>query len=123
MADKWQAIQEFWESFGLPAYAESSVPDDAKMPYITYSPQIGQMDAILNLTGSLWYESVSWAEISRKALQIAFAVNANGYYLKKIDGGYMLLTQGDPFAQRMTDENDKVRRIYFNIQAKFLTAY
>ena len=61
MADKWQAIQEFWESFGLPAYDESSVPDDAKMPYITYSPQIGQMDAILNLTGSLWYESVSWA--------------------------------------------------------------
>lgn len=41
--NKAQAIQAFWESFGVPAYEESTVPDDAVMPYITYSmdPVIG----------------------------------------------------------------------------------
>ena len=30
------AIYQFWNSFGLAAYEENSVPDDATFPYITY---------------------------------------------------------------------------------------
>ena len=35
--NKEQAIHFFWSQFGLPAYDENSVPDDAQMPYITYN--------------------------------------------------------------------------------------
>ena len=122
--DKWQAIHDFWSGFGIPAYDENSVPDDAVMPYITYEAEIGAIDALVNLTASVWYKSMSWSEISRKALQIGLAINGNGNgcYLKKIDGGYMLLSQGSPFAQRLDSGDDRIRRIYFNIQAEFLTA-
>ena len=30
------AIYQFWNSFGLTAYEENSVPTDATFPYITY---------------------------------------------------------------------------------------
>ena len=30
------AIYQFWNSFGLTAYEENTVPDDAAFPYITY---------------------------------------------------------------------------------------
>jgi hypothetical protein len=41
--NKSQALQSFWESFGIPAYNEYTVPDNAEMPYITYSVIIGKL--------------------------------------------------------------------------------
>ena len=34
--DKIQALDRFWNAFGIPAYDKNSVPDGAKPPYITY---------------------------------------------------------------------------------------
>ena len=31
------ALHSFYSSFGLTAYEENSVPDDAEFPYITYN--------------------------------------------------------------------------------------
>ena len=30
------AYKDYWLSFGLPVYDENTVPDTARMPYITY---------------------------------------------------------------------------------------
>lgn len=119
--DKWQSLQSFWESFSLPAYDENSVPDDAVMPYITYSAEIASFEEKLLLSASIWYHSLSWADISQKADQIAQALS--GYHIVKIDNGYLFMTQGNPFAQRIKDTNDSVKRIYLNITAEFFTAY
>ena len=35
--NKIQALDSFWNSFGLRAYDSMSVPDDAELPRITYS--------------------------------------------------------------------------------------
>lgn len=121
--DKAQAIHEFWSSFELPAYDESSVPDNATMPYITYNVATDGLDSVLPLHGSLWYRTTSWESISKKAEDIAQALGENGYLIKKIDDGYVWMQKGRPFAQRMTDEDEQVRRIYVNITAEFLTAY
>ena len=121
--DKAQAIHEFWSEFRLPAYDESSVPDDAVMPYITYNVATDSLDSVLPLHGSLWYRSTAWDEITQKAEEIAEALGTNGYMIKKINGGYVWMQKGRPFAQRMTDEDEQVRRIYVNITAEFLTAY
>lgn len=117
--DKWQAIQSFWESFSLPVYDETAVPDDAVMPYITYNASISSLDDPVALTANLWYKTNSWADISRKANEISDAlVQVKTIPLEK---GYLYLTRGTPFAQRMVDEDDTVRRIYLVIMAEYLT--
>lgn len=120
---KEQAIHAFWSSFGIPAYDEQSVPDTAKMPYITYRVVTDSIGNVCNLTGSIWYRSTSWKEISDKSAEIARYVAHEGFTRLKLDNGYVWFTKGTPFAQRMADEDDTVRRIYLNIQAEFLTAY
>lgn len=120
--DKFQAIQQFWSSFGIPAYDENTVPDDAEMPYITYSTSIDSVGSPVLITGSLWYYSFSWEEISRKTQTISDFIGY-GYHIIKIDGGYLYITRGSPFAQRVAGgENDAVRRVYINLMCEFLTA-
>jgi len=121
--NKAQALNQFWNGFGLPAYEESVVPDNAQMPYITYNVSTGKMDDMLLPSASLWYRSTSWKDIELKALEIAEAIGKQGYYIQKIDGGYMVVRQGAPFSQRMSDENPDVRRIYLNIAVEYLTAW
>lgn len=121
--DKAQSLHAFWSGFNLPAYDESSVPDSAVMPYITYNVATDSLDSVLPLHGNLWYRSTAWDAISQKAEEIAEALGSGGYMIEKIDGGYVWLQKGKPFAQRMTDEDEQVRRIYINVTAEFLTAY
>lgn len=121
--DKAQAIHKLWSSFGLVAYDQNTVPEDAQMPYITYNVITGSLDDVVAISGSLWYHSASWEEISKKADEIAAVIGGHGYYIDKVDGGYMWVTKGRPFAQRMNDANDMVRRIYIVLNAEFLTAY
>ena len=124
--DKWQAIDAFWNSFGIPAYDENTVAtggDSPQMPYITYNAISGSVGQNLSLTASLWYKGYSWEDISRKADQIAEAIGY-GYTLVNVDGGYVYITLGQPFAQRMNDpEDDSIRRMYIILNAEFLTEY
>ena len=117
--DKWQAIHSMWSSFGLPAYDETDVPDDAVMPYITYSAFVSSFEQPIVLSGSIWYRSTSWEDISQKANLIAEYLR--GYRLIKVDGGYLHVSEGSPFAQRMKDEDSAIRRIYITIDAEFFT--
>ena len=117
--NKWQAIQQFWESFDIPAYDQNSVPDDAVTPYITYLAEVADFEKPLVLSASIWYSGSSWKDISIKADEISKS-------LKKIitlDDGYLFLTRGSPFAQRMSDTNETIKRIYINLMAEFYTAY
>jgi len=117
--DKWQALQSFWESFEIPAYDEATVPDDATMPYITYNATIDSLNRPVVMTANIWYKTNSWSDISKKAEEISNAL----VQVKTIplDVGYLYLTRGNPFAQRMADDDDTVRRIYLVIMAEYLT--
>ena len=122
--NKAQAIHAFWSGFGLPAYDQYTVPQDAQMPYITYSVMTGALNDMMVMNASLWYRSSSWEAITIKADQIAQAIGNTGYAIRAVDGGYLWLTQGSPFAQRMSDDADRdIRRIYLNVNAEFLTAF
>lgn len=119
--DKWQALDAFWNSFGWTAYDESSVPDNAKMPYITYSAAVATFENPIPLGASLWDYSTSWEQISQKADEIAKAISP--YRLQSFGNGeYIFATQGSPFAQRMNKENDLVKRVYINVMAEFFSA-
>lgn len=121
--DKGQAIHKFWAGFGIPAYDEESVPDDAKMPYITYNVAMDSIGNQVPLTASIWYHSTSWAEVSRKAEEIAEHIVKMHPISIEIDTGRIYITKGSPFAQRMADETDTVKRIYLICNGEYLTNY
>lgn len=123
--DKEQALHKFWSSFGLTAYDENTVPDDAlttnKGKYLTYNVATAALDEPTPLYANLWYKSSSWAEITGKAEEIAHNIGWGGY-LVPFDGGYIWICRGVPFSQRMADDDDTIRRIYINVMAEFLSA-
>ena len=123
--DKFQAIDNFWNGFNLPAYDGQDVPDDAVMPYITYEATTDSIGNPLLQSASLWYRSNSWKDISQKAEEIEKRIGEFGFVTIRLDSprGYLKITKGTPFAQRMRDEDEQVKRIYININAEFLTAY
>lgn len=118
MADRWTALNEFWNGFGLDAYDETTVPDGAQLPYITYSASVSDLDDAVILTASLWYRSNSWSEISQKAEEISEAIG--GGMGVHYDGGRLWVVKGSPFAQRLGDEYDlQMRRIVLQVIAEY----
>ena len=116
------AIYQFWNSFGLTAYEENSVPDDAAFSYITYQLVTDSFDREIPLTASLWYRSESWAGINAKTEEISQRISRGGKIIP-CDGGAIWLKRGQPFAQSMGDESDNlIKRKYLNITAEFITA-
>ena len=116
------AIYQFWNSFGLTAYEENTVPDDADFPYITYQLATDSFDREIMLTASLWYRSESWAAINAKTDEISQKISRGGKIIS-CDEGAIWLKRGQPFAQNMGDESDDlIKRKYLNVTAEFITA-
>ena len=116
------AIYQFWNSFGLTAYEENTVSDDAKFPYITYQLVTDSFDREIPLSASLWYRSESWTAINAKTEEISQKISRGGKIVA-CDGGAIWLKRGQPFAQNMGDESDDlIKRKYLNITAEFMTA-
>ena len=116
------AIYQFWNSFGLTAYEENSVPDDAAFPYITYQLVTDSFDREIPLTASIWYRSESGAGINAKAEEVSQKISRGGKIIP-CDCGAIWLKRGQPFAQRMGDERDeRIKRKYLNKTAEFMTA-
>ena len=116
------AIYQFWNSFGLTAYEENTVPDDATFPYITYQLVTDSFDREIPLSASLWYRSESWTAINAKTEEISQKISRGGKIIS-CDGGAIWMKRGQPFAQNMGDESDDlIKRKYLNITAEFMTA-
>ena len=116
------AIYQFWNSFGLTAYEENTVPDDATFPYITYQFATDSFGREIMLTASLWYRSESWMEINSKSEEISQKISRGGKVIS-CDDGAIWLKRGQPFAQNMGDESDDlIKRKYLNVTAEFITA-
>ncbi|MBQ9599838.1 MAG: hypothetical protein IJR33_08545 [Clostridia bacterium] len=117
---KANAIYSFWASFGLNAYEENSVPDDAQFPFITYELATDRFGEEVSLTASLWYKEPSWVNANAKA-DAVYAELVGGKYIT-YDGGAALLEGATPFAQGTSDPSDKeIKRIIINYTAEFLS--
>jgi hypothetical protein len=120
--NKAAAIHQFWSGFGLTAYEENTVPEDAVFPYITYQLVTDAFDNDVAMTASLWYRGESWRDVNEKEREISAYIGIGGVIIKR-DGGRIWLKKGAPFAQNMGDESDNlIRRKYLNVTAEFLTA-
>lgn len=125
--NKTQKLHEFWSSFGWAAYDENTVPDNALAAnnnrYITYSVSTDSFGNELMMSASLWHRSTSWETISKKAEEISKYIETEMPPSFLIDEGRVKIRKGVPFAQRMGDDDDTIRRILINISAEFLTKY
>ena len=122
--DKFQAIDSFWSGFGLPAYDENTVPtgeNKPEFPYITYEAAAGSFGDFVAMSASVWYYGSSWEPVTAKLAEIEAALGRGGMMVP-VDDGALWIKRGSPFAQRMSDPNDHVRRIFINIEAEFITA-
>lgn len=118
--DKWQAQQAFWSGYRIPAYDVASVPEDAELPYITYQAAIDSLDNTIALTGDIYYFSnSSWAEISQKAEEISQDLE-NGKTIKTAKG-FLKITQGSPFAQRVMENFDYLKHITIYVNAEYFS--
>ena len=116
------AIYQFWNSFGLTAYEENTVPTDAVFPYITYQLVTDSFDREVSAIASLWYRSESWAAINAKTEEISQKISRGGKIIH-CDDGAIWLKRGQPFAQSMGDESDNlIRRKYLNLTQKYITS-
>lgn len=130
MIDRWQAQDVYWNSFGLPAYNEqtvpSSVPDGnggmtpTKMPYITYEIVSGSLDGVMSVNASVWFRGTSWVDVCRQTDKMAAMADQQ---IKIVDGYVKFRKSPEYFAQPLTDpHDDKVRRMRLNVEVEFLTA-
>ena len=117
------AIYQFWSGFGLTAYEENTVPEDAAFPYVTYQLVTDSFDRDVAATASLWYRDESWVDINTKTEEISAHIGLGGKIIK-CDSGRIWIKRGQPFAQNMGDESyDLIKRKYLNVTIEYFTAH
>lgn len=115
-----QALDKFWNGFGLVAYDENTVPDNAILPYITYEASKGFFNESIAMSASIWYHSSSWAGVTTKEEQISDFIGRGGRMIS-FDGGAFWISKGTPWAQRMSDPSDEmIRRVVLNVEVEFI---
>lgn len=123
MTSKASAIHSFLERFGIPVYAESSVPDNAEFPYMTYSLVTSYWDeGQVSMPLNLWYRTESEKQPNDKAAEIAEGIGYGGRLIH-CDGGSVWITRGTPWCQSVPveDVDDMVKHRYINTNLEFFT--
>lgn len=118
---KEKAYHAFLTSFGWEAYDENTVPEDATLPRLTYSLADAEFGNPVTMSISAWDSSYSWADVTEMKDDIYEGIGLGGRIIP-YDDGYIWVKRGQPFSQRMSDEDDKIRRIYINLEVEYLTA-
>lgn len=117
--NKEQAIHSFWSQFGT-AYDQNTTPEDATFPRITYEVITDSFGGQPLVSASIWDRSTSWKGVTDIAHAIEETLGMGGQTIK-YDGGLLWVKRGSPFAQRMSDPDDSIRRIYLNTEMEFLS--
>lgn len=131
--NKQQAYNSFWQSFGVLAFEENTVPEDQvieklieggaaanKYPYITYQVLTDDIGAPVFPTASIYDRSSSWEKADTLANLISARIKEMNTI--KLDNGRMFITKGSPFSQHMDEEGDRaIRRVVLNLGIEFFT--
>ena len=129
--DSWQALHNFWNSFGLHAYDEQTVFEEGSSPaypHITYESAGGINGNTELLSASIWdrvdpdvAQSASWSWLKQKAEEIK---NTIGYGGKKVvvggGGIWIKLPVTSPFSRPGPSGDDNILRLEMNIEVDFI---
>ena len=116
------ALHSFFNSFGIPGYPSSAVPEDSEFSWLTYDLATSAWDGgEVGLTVNLWYHTTDEALPNAKARELSKRIGIGGVILP-CDEGYIWLKRGSPWCQSLTYEEDiAIKRRYINITAEYLT--
>lgn len=113
------ALYEFASSFGWDAYPEQNIPNNAELPYITYTLQEYDFQTPGFIQMRLWNVSDGYSEINSLIDSIEAEVR-NGKSLFT-DSGIIYLYKGSPWCQYQPTEEINLKIAYLNLIAHFAT--
>ena len=114
------ALYQFFSGFGLEAFVENNVPEEAQLPYITYQLVEPDWDDSASMYARVWYRSTSFQSINAKVDAIRAAIGESVSI--PTSGGAVYLSKGSPFAQYMPMEGDDTLKVaYLNLTIHALT--
>ena len=118
---KGAALQSFFDGI-MTSYAESAVPEDATLPYLTYELITSAWNGgEVGLTVNMWFRTTSEKEPNAAVDKLSKAIGLGGVFLH-CDDGVIWLKRGSPWSQSLTDATDKtIKRRYINVTAEYLT--
>lgn len=119
-------IQNFFESFDIPAFPATSVPTSGEekpdFPYLTYIVPTDSDFGRISVSASLFYRTENWTSINAKVREISQAIGT-GKTLECDEGG-VIVRKGSPWAQPMGDDSDNmVKRKILTFEFLYVTTY
>lgn len=117
IVDVASALYTFFSGFGITAYTTNNAPSDAVLPYLTYDLVVGKTLSSTPLGARLWWEGTLPRAVLEKCDEIQACIGT-GIQIP-CGNGYIWLYQGEPFAQPVTDEDDRLSTLYLNITAQY----
>lgn len=109
-----KCLYRFFNSFEIPGYEENSVPDDAALPYITYTINAPDWTDTASISASIWYGGSSIVTVSKKADEIEKKIDEEPR-IPADNGGCVYMFKENPFAQTVPVQNGNVKVITLNI--------
>ena len=109
-----QALKSFFSGFGVPAYSETSVPDDIQLPYITYPIKEPEWRQPTSFYIVLWCRTKGYADALAKADQILAAIG-EGARIPTNDG-IVVIRPETPLFQEVKDVDNDTKALYINLQ-------
>ncbi|MCR0429231.1 hypothetical protein MKC53_04380 [[Clostridium] innocuum] len=117
---KAKAIHDFFNSV-MTSYPASAVPDDAAMPYLTYTWGDASFgDEPQSFTVYIYDRTESEAEINALARKLSDAIGRGGRMVR-CDDGAIWLQRGTPWCQVAPYDDKSIKRRYINVTAVFFT--
>lgn len=112
VAEIMKGLNKFFSQFGT-AYIETSVPESAEFPYITYKCGSEDWKNKALISCSIYSKSSSYLELSEIAEKILDSAR-NGAIIN-VDGGYLCIYLGEPEFQIVPNADYNIRQGYINL--------
>ena len=113
MTETATALYNFFSGFGIPAYLQDNIPDNAQMPYITYEMIEPEPLATALLNASVWYRDTSVTDICAKADEIKAAIGSGKDLPTPSGVVHLFREKNSPFGHIMNDPNRETKRALF----------
>ena len=111
VAEIMKGLKKFFSQFGT-AYIETSVPESAEFPYITYKCGSEDWKNKALISCSIYSKSSSYVELSEIAEKILDSARDGA--IINVNGGYLCIYLGEPEFQIVPNTDYNIRQGYIN---------
>ena len=108
-----KALKTYFSSFGIPAYAQQSIPDDVPLPYITYPLKEPAWNEKTTMFAIVRYKATGYAALLEKVDQILADIGEGRQI--ELDNGYLFLYPEPTVVQEYSEPENGIKGIYINL--------